>query len=110
MSRIRGSNTKPEIKVRSALHQSGYRFRIHRRDLPGRPDIVLPGYRTVVFVHGCFWHRHKRCKFAYSPKTRPEFWQNKFSSNVARDQRNASQLRRLGWRVATVWECEVDSP
>ena len=88
MSRIRGSDTKPELLVRSLLHRMGYRFRLHRKDLPGRPDIVLPKYRTVIFVHGCFWHRHKGCKYAYTPKSRTDFWQNKFQGTVERDKRN----------------------
>jgi DNA mismatch endonuclease, patch repair protein len=110
MSRIRGRNTAPERLVRSALHRAGYRFRLHRKDLPGRPDIVLPKYRAVVFVHGCFWHRHSKCRFAYTPKSRVAFWQEKFRSNSERDRRTARALRRLGWRVVTVWECESRSP
>lgn len=107
MSRIRASNTKPELIVRSLLHRGGYRFRLHRQDLPGRPDIVLPKYNAVILVHGCFWHRHKGCRFAYKPKSRVEFWEKKFSENVARDQSNAKALRKLGWRSLTVWECET---
>lgn len=107
MSRIRGVDTKPERIVRSLLHELGYRFRLHRRDLPGRPDIVLPRYRSVIFVNGCFWHRHTGCRFAYNPKSRIEFWQEKFSGNVARDLRNTRELEALGWRCLTVWECEV---
>ena len=110
MSRIRGKDTQPELAVRSALHRAGYRFRLHRKDLPGRPDIVLPKYRTVIFVHGCFWHHHSGCKLAYAPKSRVVFWNKKFRSNVDRDRRNASELRRLGWRVITVWECKVARP
>jgi DNA mismatch endonuclease (patch repair protein) len=110
MSRIRGSDTRPEMQVRSALHRAGFRFRLHRKDLPGRPDIVLPKYKTVVFVHGCFWHRHPRCRWAYEPKSRTVFWNEKFRRNVERDRRNASELRRLGWRVVTVWECEAAAP
>ena len=110
MSRIRGRDTAPEKQVRSALHRAGYRFRLHRRDLPGRPDVVLPKYRTVVFVHGCFWHRHKGCRYAYTPKSRVAFWNAKFVSNVERDRRSARELRRLGWKVVTVWECEADRP
>lgn len=107
MSRIRGADTKPERIVRSVLHRSGYRFRLHRKDLPGRPDIVLPKYQAVVLVHGCFWHRHNGCRFAYSPKSRREFWEKKFAENVARDRRNVRALNKLGWRCITVWECET---
>lgn len=110
MSRIRGRDTAPENLVRSTLHRAGYRFRLHRRDLPGRPDIVLSKYRTVVFVHGCFWHRHAGCRFAYTPKSRVDFWTAKFHANVERDRRNAFALRRLGWRVVTVWECDAHRP
>jgi DNA mismatch endonuclease (patch repair protein) len=110
MSRIRGRDTQPELLVRSALHRAGYRFRLHRKDLPGRPDIVLPKYRTVVFVHGCFWHRHAGCRFTYTPKSRIAFWQNKFDANVERDRLARDKLRRLGWNVATVWECQAASP
>ncbi|MCB9497436.1 MAG: DNA mismatch endonuclease Vsr [Fibrobacteria bacterium] len=110
MSRIRGRDTKPEIAVRSILHRMGYRFRLHGRDLPGSPDIVLPGRGTVVFVHGCFWHRHKRCKGATTPKTNVGFWTAKFEANVARDVSNRRDLRKLGWRVMTVWECQLARP
>lgn len=110
MSRIRGKNTAPELLVRSILHRLGYRFRLHRRDLPGTPDIALPRYRTVVFVHGCFWHRHPGCRYAYTPKSRLDFWQSKFNGNVARDVHHRAALRKLGWRVATVWECELRDP
>ena len=102
MSRIRGKDTQPELTVRSTLHRAGYRFRLHRKDLPGRPDIVLPKYRTVILVHGCFWHRHKGCRFAYTPKSRTAFWNEKFSGNVERDRRSVRELRRHGWRVITV--------
>lgn len=107
MSRIKGRDTKPEKVVRSLLHRMGYRFRLHRNDLPGRPDIVLPRHSTVLLVHGCFWHRHGGCKYAYTPKSRVAFWQKKFSTNVERDKRNKRDLRRLGWRVIVVWECEI---
>ncbi|HMO04420.1 MAG TPA: DNA mismatch endonuclease Vsr [Kiritimatiellia bacterium] len=107
MSRIRSSDTKPELIVRSMLHRAGFRFVLHRRDLPGRPDIVLPKYRAVVFVHGCFWHRHKGCKSAAMPKTRKRFWTEKFAGNVLRDKRNSIALRRAGWSVIVVWECDV---
>lgn len=110
MSRIRGGDTKPEKIVRSTLHRMGYRFRLHRRDLPGTPDIVLPRHRTVIFVHGCFWHRHPRCKYAYTPKSRQAFWEEKFAANVVRDQRTQRRLRRMGWRVIVVWECEARKP
>ena len=107
MSRIRGKDTKPEIIVRSILHRMGYRFRLHRKDLPGKPDIVLPKYNTVIFVHGCFWHRHKGCKFAYTPKSRVDFWKAKFDGTVARDKHNRKQLEAMGWDVEIIWECEV---
>ena len=109
MSRIRGKDTKPELRVRSQLHRMGYRFRLHRKELPGRPDIVLPKYDTVIFVHGCFWHRHKGCRFAYTPKTRVEFWETKFEQNVRRDRRNEAALRKRGWRIIRIWECETES-
>ena len=110
MSRIRGKDTKPEIAVRSILHRTGYRFRLHRRDLPGNPDIVLPKYHTVILVHGCFWHRHRGCKYAYTPKSRVDFWQKKFTENVERDKRNRKALRQEGWKVVVVWECELRDP
>lgn len=107
MSRVRGSDTKPERRVRSLLHRLGYRFRLHRKDLPGTPDIVLPKYRTVVFVHGCYWHRHPGCKRASTPQTNREKWERKFENNVERDGRNQEELEALGWRVVVVWECET---
>lgn len=109
MSGIRGKNTKPELAVRSFLHRRGLRFRLHARHLPGRPDLVLPRYRTVVHVHGCFWHRHSRCRFAYMPASNRKFWENKLAGNAERDRRNDRELRRLGWRSITIWECEVTS-
>jgi len=111
MSKIRGKDTKPELAVRSLLHRMGYRFRLHRRDLPGSPDIVLPRYRAVVFVHGCFWHRHEGCSKAYSVKTDPEGrWRKKFEQNVERDRRVRAALRKLGWKVIVVWECTICEP
>lgn len=107
MSGIRGQNTRPERVVRSHLHRAGLRFRLHRSDLPGRPDLVLPRWNTVIFVHGCFWHRHPGCRFATTPSTNRAFWRRKFESNIERDRRNASRLRRAGWRVLTVWECSL---
>ena len=107
MSRIKGKDTKPEIIVRSVLHKNGFRFRLNRKDLPGKPDIVLPKYKSVILVHGCFWHRHPRCKFAYNPKSRVKFWQNKFSENVERDRLVRKELRKMGWKVIVVWECEL---
>ena len=107
MSRIKGRNTNPEVRLRSLLHRAGFRFRLHAKDLPGRPDVVLPKYRTAIFVHGCFWHRHPGCRNATTPSTRPEFWQQKFQSNVIRDARNRTELEAAGWKVKTVWECEL---
>ncbi len=107
MSRIKGRDTVPERRVRSLLHRLGFRFSLRRRELPGRPDIVLPGRNLAVFVHGCFWHRHKGCSKAVLPKTRPEFWFAKLNGNVERDMRNAAELRKLGWKVLTIWECET---
>jgi DNA mismatch endonuclease (patch repair protein) len=107
MAGIRGRNTKPEVQLRSALHRLGVRFRVHDRRLIGRPDIVLPKYRAVVQVHGCFWHRHERCRFATTPSSNHAFWDEKFKANVARDQRSEAALRKLGWRIAIVWECAI---
>jgi DNA mismatch endonuclease, patch repair protein len=106
MSGIKGKNTLPERVVRSAAHRLGLRFRLHRADLPGKPDLVFPRYRTAVFVHGCFWHRHD-CSLAATPKTRSEFWEKKFQGNVTRDTLNRSRLEALGWRVVEIWECET---
>jgi len=110
MSRIRSANTRPELLVRKALHAKGFRFRLHRRDLPGKPDIVLPRYRAVVFVHGCFWHQHPRCRLASWPKSRTEYWGPKLGRNVERDVLAARQLQELGWRPIVVWECDTRSP
>ena len=110
MSRIRGKDTGPEKVVRSLLHRMGYRFRLHGRKLPGRPDIVLPKYRAVVFVHGCFWHRHWGCRNCTTPTKRRQWWVQKLEGNAARDEVNRRALRRLGWRVGVVWECETEKP
>jgi DNA mismatch endonuclease (patch repair protein) len=107
MSRIGQKDTAPELAVRRLLHRLGARFRLHRRDLPGTPDIVLPGRRLVILVHGCFWHRHPGCRFAYMPKTRIEFWRTKFARNVMRDRAVEKALSALDWRVHVIWECET---
>lgn len=109
MARIGPRDTLPELRVRSSLHRAGLRFRLHRRDLPGRPDIVLAKYRTVVFVHGCFWHRHANCRNATTPSSNREFWLEKFRANQERDRRIAHSLRAMNWRVEVVWECETES-
>ena len=110
MAKIRGKDTGPERAVRSLLHRAGYRFRLHVKDLPGKPDIVLPKYHAVIFVHGCFWHRHRNCKMASIPKTHRKFWADKFARNVANDRKHLRQLRRLGWKVLVVWECQLQHP
>jgi DNA mismatch endonuclease (patch repair protein) len=110
MSGIRGKNTKPEMLTRRALFAAGYRFRLHRRDLPGAPDIVLPGRSVAIFVHGCFWHMHAGCKNAKLPSTRSEFWRAKLEGNIERDQRAIEVLLSNGWRVLTVWECATREP
>jgi DNA mismatch endonuclease (patch repair protein) len=107
MAAIKSKDTKPELEVRRMLHKLGYRFRLHRKDLPGRPDIVLPKYKTVVLVHGCFWHQHSGCKIADRPKSRREYWDPKLDRNVARDRENEVKLMELGWSVLVVWECEL---
>lgn len=107
MSRIRGRDTIPELVVRRMAHRLGFRFRLHRKDLPGCPDIVFPRFRTAVFVHGCYWHRHNGCRYAYTPKSRVAFWTEKFAKNVAHDRRSEEALRNLGWRVLVIWECET---
>lgn len=107
MSRIRGKDTKPELAVRSLLHGMGYRFRLSDKTLPGKPDIVLPKYRAAIFVHGCFWHRHPGCKYAYTPKSRLDFWNRKFEENVTRDRNNLALLQQEGWLPIVVWECEI---
>lgn len=107
MSRVRGAHTVPELLVRRAAHALGHRFRLHRRDLPGTPDLTFPRHRKVIFVHGCWWHRHAGCERAAPSKTRPEYWQSKFDRNVARDIRVEAELRAMGWDVLVVWECEA---
>lgn len=110
MARIGSRDTAPELAVRRALHRMGYRFRLCRPDLPGRPDVVLPRYRMIFLVHGCFWHRHSRCRFAYMPKSRVEFWRAKFEANVTRDRKVRRELQDRGWTVQIIWECETQDP
>lgn len=107
MARIGARDTEPERVVRRALHKRGYRFRLHRRDLPGTPDIVLSKYQTVIYVHGCFWHRHAGCRYATTPGTNRKFWASKFAANLSRDRRTLAAIRRLGWHPLVIWECET---
>lgn len=107
MSRVRSADTAPELKLRKLLHALGYRYRLHRRDLPGTPDLVFPSRQKVIFVHGCFWHRHPGCRKATMPKTRTEFWRKKFEDNVRRDKKIYKSLEAIGWQVLIVWECEL---
>lgn len=107
MRRVRAKNTGPEMRVRSALHRSGYRFRLHKGDLPGKPDIVLPRYHTVIFVNGCFWHQHPGCRKATIPQNNRRFWKKKLTRTVERDEQNRAALRDLGWNIITIWECEM---
>ncbi len=107
MASIRSEDTRPEMALRRALHRKGLRYRLHVTKIPGRPDLVFPRFRAVVFVHGCFWHRHPDCRYATTPATRTEFWQAKFDANVARDMRNQRDLAESGWRVGVVWECTI---
>ena len=116
MSRIKGKNTKPEMLVRRFLHANGYRYRLHDKKLPGKPDIVLPKYKTVIFVHGCFWHGHKNlpvgrqgCKYFVVPKTRTEWWLNKINGNIANDAKAAKALKKEGWKIINLWECNLKS-
>ncbi|MCL6477518.1 MAG: very short patch repair endonuclease [Peptococcaceae bacterium] len=108
MSHIHSKDTKPEMAVRSLLHRMGYRFRLHKRELPGCPDIVLPKYNSVIFVHGCFWHLHEGCRDGTVPKTQHEKWKLKLERNVKRDKLHYEELQKLGWKVLVIWECEVE--
>jgi len=108
MSRIRSKDTKPELIVRSLLHRMGYRFRLHRKDLPGKPDIVLPKYKTAIFIHGCFWHGHKNCKRGNIPKSNKEYWISKITKNIERDRKNILKLKKANWKVIKIWECEIE--
>ncbi len=107
MSKIRSKNTRPELLVRSFLHSKGYRYRLHVKKLPGIPDIVLSKYKTAIFVHGCFWHRHPGCKFSYKPKSNIDFWNLKFDKNIKRHEIVFENLKNLGWKVLVIWECET---
>jgi DNA mismatch endonuclease, patch repair protein len=107
MRRIRSKNTKPELKVRCLLHSLGFRYRLHSKDLPGKPDLVFPGRKKIIFVHGCFFHQHKGCIDGRLPKSRPEYWEPKLARNVSRDRINRSKLTRAGWRSLVVWDCET---
>ena len=110
MALVKSRNTKPELKVRSALHGAGLRYVLHNKQLPGSPDLVFPSRKIVLFVHGCFWHRHENCTAARLPKTRQEFWLPKLNGNAARDKKQASQLKKMGWKVLVIWECEIKEP
>lgn len=107
MSRVRAKDSKPEMQLRRLVHGLGFRYRLHARDLPGKPDLVLPRWRAVIFMHGCFWHRHPGCALARLPKSKLDFWQTKLEANRQRDRLNQQRLRELGWRVLVVWECEL---
>ncbi len=107
MSRIKGKNTKPEMLVRKFLHANGFRYKLHDKKLPGKPDIVLPKYRTVIFVHGCFWHGHKGCKYFVVPKTRTEWWMDKINGNIINDRKKRKLLRKEAWKIIYVWECQL---
>ena len=109
MSRINGKDTKIEVMVRQYLFHYGFRFRKNDKRYPGKPDVVLPKYKTAIFVHGCFWHRHEGCKLATTPKTRTEFWMEKFAKNVANDKKHSEQLQEMGWHVIVIWECELEN-
>jgi DNA mismatch endonuclease, patch repair protein len=110
MGLVLAKNTRPEIAVRKLLHKLGYRFRLHRKDLPGNPDIVLARWRTAVFIHGCFWHRHEGCPNTRTPKSKIDFWTSKFDENIRRDRSVRERLEALGWRVLVIWECELKDP
>ena len=107
MSSVKQRHTKPEITVRKLLHRLGYRFRLHDKKLPGTPDIVLPKYKSVIFVHGCFWHQHENCRKARRPTSNVEFWNEKLDKNIERDSRKESELKNTGWKVLTIWDCEI---
>ena len=107
MSAVRSKDTQPEMAIRKLVHSLGYRYKLHYAKLPGKPDLVFPSRGKVIFVHGCFWHRHARCRYATTPKTRTEYWQEKFRANTSRDRRTRRELKKLGWEVLAVWQCEI---
>ncbi|TPL49892.1 DNA mismatch endonuclease Vsr [Mesorhizobium sp. B2-4-6] len=109
MGRVHGKDTKPELAVRGAAHRMGFRFRLHRRDMPGTPDLVFPKLKKVIFVHGCFWHRHIGCRQTTVPKARADYWKSKFDANIKRDARNLAELREQGWEALVIWECETSN-
>ena len=109
MSQIKSKNTKPELLVRKFLFANGFRYKLHDKNLPGKPDIVLPKYKTVIFVHGCFWHGHKNCKYYVVPKTRTEWWLNKINRNIANDLKSVKLLKKAGWKIINIWECKLKS-
>jgi DNA mismatch endonuclease (patch repair protein) len=110
MRKIRSEDTTPEVVLRSLVHRLGYRFRLHRKDLPGKPDLVFPSLHKIIFVHGCFWHQHNKCVDGRIPKSREEYWGSKLARNVQRDRSNRRALRKLGWSTLVIWECELDDP
>ena len=107
MSRIRSRDTSPELRVRSLIHRAGYRYRLHVKEMPGKPDIVMPRYRTAILINGCFWHRHSNCKYATTPKTNTDYWQRKFERNVSQDRTTHEELARNGWKTLVIWECQT---
>jgi DNA mismatch endonuclease (patch repair protein) len=107
MAAIKGKNTRPEMLVRKFLHANGFRYKLHDKNLPGKPDIVLPRYKTVIFVHGCFWHGHSNCKYYVVPKTRTDWWLNKINGNIANDTKASQALKKIGWKIITIWECNL---
>jgi DNA mismatch endonuclease (patch repair protein) len=110
MAAVHSKNTNPELAVRRMVHALGYRYRLHCKTLPGKPDLVFPSRRKIILVHGCFWHRHRKCQYATSPKTRVRFWEEKFRANTTRDRRTARELKKMGWVVKVVWQCELKNP
>jgi len=107
MSRIKGKDTKPEMLVRKYLHAKGFRYKLHDKKLPGKPDIVLPKYKTIIFIHGCFWHGHTNCKYYVAPKTRTDWWLNKINSNITNDKKAVTTLKKDSWKIITIWECQL---